>query len=266
MCLICNISRRGFLSFGAAATSALAALPRRSWATVRRRPRIILDPGHGGKDPGTIAPDGYFEKTIALATGLELYHSLHDTGRYDVHMTRMTDIFITLDDRVKIAQAHKADLFMSMHCDHLPEANVRGASIFTLSNKASDKLAAGLAQEENSVDNSANALRGTSPQVADILASLETRATKLNAATFQNDLHNALKNTVPMLPNPERSANFAVLRDPSVPSVLLEMGCLSDPEDERRLRDPARRKVLVARLHGAIEAYFNQTEGYSAVG
>lgn len=222
----------------------------------------MLDPGHGGKDPGTIAPDGYYEKTIALATGLELYHALRDSGRYDVHMTRWTDVFITLDDRVKIAQEHKADLFMSMHCDHLPEANVRGASIFTLSNKASDRLAAGLAQEENSVDNAANAPRGTSPQVADILASLETRATKLNSATFQNDLHSALQNAVPMLPDPERSANFAVLRDPSIPSVLLEMGCLSDPTDERRLRNPEQRRALVAKLRGAIETYFEQTAGY----
>lgn len=222
----------------------------------------MLDPGHGGKDPGTIAPDGYYEKTIVLATGLELYHALRDTGRYDVHMTRQTDIFITLDDRVKIAQEHRSDLFMSMHCDHLPEANVRGASIFTLSNKASDKLAAGLAQEENSLDTSASAPHGASPQVASILASLETRATKINSARFQSDLHSALENDIPMLPNPERSANFAVLRDPSVPSVLLEMGCLSDPVDEHRLRNLEQRRALVIRLREAIETYFNQTTGY----
>lgn len=222
----------------------------------------MLDPGHGGKDPGTIAPDGYYEKTIALATGLELYHALRDSGRYDVHMTRWTDVFITLDDRVKIAQEHKADLFMSMHCDHLPEKNIRGASIFTLSNKASDRLAAGLAQEENSLDNAANTPHGASPQVADILASLETRATKINSATFQADLHNALERSIPMLPDPERSANFAVLRDPSIPSVLLEMGCLSDPIDERRLRNQAQRHILVARLRDAITAYFDQTTGY----
>lgn len=262
MCLICNVSRRGFFTYSLGAAASLTALPRRALAAPRNRPRIVLDPGHGGKDSGTIAPDGYYEKTIALATAQELYHALRDSGLYDVHLTRATDIFITLDDRVRIAQEYRADLFMSMHCDHLPEANIRGASIFTLSNKASDKLAAGLAQEENSVDLSAKAPRGTSPQVADILASLETRATKLNSATFQNDLHNALRRSVPMLPNPERSANFAVLRDPSVPSVLLEMGCLSDPQDERRLRDPARRRVLVAQLQNAIKSYFTPSAGY----
>lgn len=262
MCLICNVSRRGFFKYSFGAAAGLAALPRRALATPRSRPRIVLDPGHGGKDPGTIAPDGYYEKTIALATGLELYHALRDSGRYDVHMTRATDTFITLDDRVKIAQDYKADLFMSMHCDHLPEANIRGASIFTLSNKASDKLSAGLAQEENSVDLSAGAPHGTSPQVADILASLETRATKLNSATFQSDLHNALQRSVPMLPNPERSANFAVLRDPSVPSVLLEMGCLSDKQDEQRLRNLAKRQVLVAQLRSAIESYFSSGSSY----
>lgn len=262
MCLFCNASRRGFLKYSAAAATGLAALPRRSLAATRKRPRIVLDPGHGGKDPGTIAPDGYFEKTIALATGLDLYHALNETGRYDVHMTRWTDTFITLDDRVKIAQDREADLFMSMHCDHLPEADIRGASIFTLSNKASDRLAAGLAQEENSVDNTPGSLRGTSPQVAGILASLETRATKLNSATFQSDLYNALSNNVPLLPNPERSANFAVLRDPSVPSVLLEMGCLSDPRDEHRLRNLEQRRVLVTKLCDAIGTYFTRTSGY----
>lgn len=261
MCLLCNISRRGFVKYSLAAAAGLAAMPRPVFASARHKPTIMLDPGHGGKDSGTIAPDGYYEKTIALTTGLELYHALRDTGRFDVHMTRQSDVFITLEDRVKIAQTHRADLFMSMHCDHLPEANIRGASIFTLSNKASDKLAAGLAQEENSVDN-AKGVRGTSPQVADILASLETRATKINAASFQSDLHNALKTSIPMLPNPERSANFAVLRDPSIPSVLLEMGCLSDSMDEHRLRNPAQRRILVTKLRSAIETYFGQTTGY----
>lgn len=258
MCLICSVSRRGVLRLGLGAAG-LSALPAVAKTSRRRRPVIMLDPGHGGHDPGTIAPDGYFEKTIALATGLELAHALHQTGRFDVHMTRASDVFITLEDRVRLAQAHKADLFMSMHCDHLPEANVSGASIFTLSNKASDKLAAAVAQEENSVDLPQTHTRGVSPQVADILASLETRATKINSATFQSDLANVLRPSIPMLPDPKRSANFAVLRDPSIPSVLLEMGCLSNREDERRLRNLSQRRLLVANLSHAITTYFNQT-------
>lgn len=258
MCLVCQVSRRGMLRLGLGAAG-LSALPQMAKATRRHRPVIMLDPGHGGHDSGTIAPDGYFEKTIALATALDLAHALRETGRFDVHMTRTSDVFITLEDRVTLAQAHKANLFMSMHCDHLPEANVSGASIFTLSNKASDKLAAAVAQEENSVDLPRAAKQGVSPQVADILASLETRATKINSATFQNDLATALRPSIPMLPDPQRSANFAVLRDPSIPSVLLEMGCLSNWEDELRLRNLSQRRVLVANLSHAITAYFNQT-------
>lgn len=258
MCLICHASRRGFFRLGVGAAS-LGALPAIARASLRRRPIIMLDPGHGGHDPGTIASDGYFEKTIALATGLELAQALRETGRFDVHMTRTSDVFITLEDRVRLAQAHKANLFMSMHCDHLPEANVSGASIFTLSNKASDKLAAAVAQEENSVDMPLHATQGVSPQVADILASLETRATKINSATFQTDLANALRPSVPMLPDPKRSANFAVLRDPSIPSVLLEMGCLSNWEDEQRLRNLSQRHRLVANLSHAITSYFQHT-------
>ncbi|MBU6418894.1 MAG: N-acetylmuramoyl-L-alanine amidase [Proteobacteria bacterium] len=235
----------------------MAALPRRSrafWV----KPMIMLDPGHGGHDPGAIAPDGYYEKTITLATALELRHSLIETGRYRVAMTRMSDHFVTLEGRVNLAVEHQADMFLSMHCDHLPEANLSGASIFTLSNKASDKLAAAVAQDENSADAPpSGAPAGVSPQVASILASLETRATKIGSATLASDIASSFSARIPLLPNPERSANFAVLRDPSIPSTLLEMGCLSNAEDERRLRNLEQRRLLVARLTSAIDSYFN---------
>lgn len=255
MCLNCDATRRGFMRLGLGATG-FAALPRRSLAAIQK-PLIMLDPGHGGHDPGTIAPDGYYEKTIALEAGLELHRALLETGRYRVAMTRSTDVFITLENRVNIALEHKADLFLSMHCDHLPDSDLRGASIFTLSNKASDKLAAAVAQDENSADGPSAGPSGVSPQVADILASLETRATKVGSATLAEDIARSLSGSVPMLPDPRRSANFAVLRDPSVPSTLLEMGCLSNAEDERRLRDPRQRRLLVARLTHAIDGYFN---------
>ncbi|MGE4482137.1 N-acetylmuramoyl-L-alanine amidase family protein [Acidocella sp.] len=259
MCLICDASRRGFLRLGLG-TAGLAALPRFACATTRK-PLVMLDPGHGGHDPGTIAPDGYYEKTIALATGLELRQALLATGRYHVAMTRVTDVFISLEERVRIAQEHKADLFLSMHCDHLPEEDLRGASIFTLSDKASDKLAAAVAQDENSADGPGAAASGVSPQVANILASLETRATKVGSATFSQNLAAALSGTTPMLPDPQRSANFAVLRDPSIPSVLLEMGCLSNVEDEQRLRDLKKRHLLVAQLTRAVDSYFTDSAG-----
>ena len=255
MCLNCDATRRGFLRLGLGAAG-LAALPRRTRAA-GLKPLIMLDPGHGGHDPGAIAPDGYYEKTITLATALELRGALLETGRYRVAMTRMTDHFVTLQGRVNLAVEHQADMFLSMHCDHLPESNLRGASIFTLSNKASDKLAAAVAQDENDADGPSGTPAGVSPQVASILASLETRATKIGSATLADDIASAFSARIPLLPDPTRSANFAVLRDPSIPSTLLEMGCLSNADDERRLRNLEQRRLLVARLTDAIGRYFS---------
>ncbi|WP_234730472.1 N-acetylmuramoyl-L-alanine amidase family protein [Acidocella facilis] len=259
MCLICDPTRRDFLRLGLGAAG-LAALSRPARAAMQK-PLIMLDPGHGGHDPGAIAPDGYYEKTITLATALEFHHALLETGRYRVAMTRSSDEFITLEGRVNLALEHKADLFLSMHCDHLPESDLRGASVFTLSNKASDRLAAAVAADENSADGPSAGPSGVSPQVANILASLETRATKIGSATFQNDIASSLAGDIPLLPDPKRSANFAVLRDPSIPSVLLEMGCLSNAEDERRLRDLRQRRQLVAKLTRAVDHYFTGPAG-----
>ncbi|MBU6448752.1 MAG: N-acetylmuramoyl-L-alanine amidase [Rhodospirillales bacterium] len=255
MCLNCDATRRGFLRLGLGAAG-LAALPRRSRAA-GQKPLIMLDPGHGGHDPGAIAPDGFYEKTITLATGLELHQALLETRRYRVAMTRSSDTFISLEGRVNIALEHNADMFLSLHCDHLPEPDLRGASVFTLSNKASDRLAAAVAQDENSADGPTGAPAGVSPQVANILASLETRATKIGSATLADDIASSFSAKIPLLPDPKRSANFAVLRDPSIPSALLEMGCLSNAEDERRLRDLRQRRLLVARLADAIDSYFS---------
>lgn len=221
------------------------------------RPLIMLDPGHGGHDPGAIAPDGVFEKHITLASALELRRALEHTGRYRVAMTRTTDVFIALDDRVSDAMAQNASLFLSLHCDHLPEADLRGASVFTLSNDASDTLAASIAQDENGGAATGNPMAGTSPQVADILASLETRATKIGSQTLAVDLQRSFRGIVPLLPDPKRAANFAVLRDPSTPAALLEMGCLTNPLDETRLRSPDERRKLAQRITLAINSYFD---------
>ncbi len=255
MCVNC-FSRRRFAQFalGLAATGMTGAAPAR--ATIRTLPVVMIDPGHGGHDPGAIAPDGVFEKTITLATGLALRESLFATRRYHVEMTRTRDVFVPLEQRVADAVAAKADLFLSLHCDHLPEANLRGASIFTLSNTASDKLAASIAEDENNAGAASAPMAGVSPQVAGILASLETRATKLGSATFSLDLEKSFMGMIPMLPDPRRSANFAVLRDPSTPSNLLEMGCLTNPLDEARLRNPKQRALLARRITLAINMYF----------
>jgi N-acetylmuramoyl-L-alanine amidase len=249
------------LGLGGAAAAFIAPLARAARPHVAptrpERPLIMLDPGHGGHDPGAIAPDGVYEKDITLASALELRRALLRTGRYHVAMTRVRDIFIPLDDRVSDAVDQKASLFLSMHCDHLPQADLRGASVFTLSNDASDSLAAGLAQDENGPAAANDPLAGASPQVADILASLETRATKIGSQSLALDLQSSFKGIVPLLPDPARAANFAVLRDPSTPAALLEMGCLTNPLDETRLRSAHERHMLAQRIALAINSYFD---------
>jgi len=262
MCGFCQLNRRRFgkvlLALGTAA-AVPAAAPGRAQAA-KKLPLIMIDPGHGGHDPGAIAPDGVFEKNITLASALTLREHLLETGRYQVRMTRESDVFVTLEGRVADAVAANADLFLALHCDHLPTPNLRGASIFTLSGDASDGLAAGLAETQNSADNFGGA-GNVSPQVAAILASLETRATRISSANFAEDIKASFKGTVPLLPDPTRSANFAVLRDPSTPSNLLEMGCLTNPLDEKLLTSPAHRNLMAAKLTSAIGIYFRDYTG-----
>lgn len=266
MCIVCQPGRRRFGKAVLGAALGLAAqrvMPMRAAAATRpARPLIMIDPGHGGHDPGAIAPDGVFEKTITLSSGFALRQSLLATGRYRVRMTRETDVFVTLEGRVADAVAANADLFIALHCDHLPSPNLRGASIFTLSGNASDGLAAKLANDENSADRFGGpGIKGVSPQVAGILASLETRATRVSAATLAEDIKASFGGVVPLLPDPTRSANFAVLRDPSTPSTLLEMGCLTNPLDERLLTSPSHRKLMAERLTSAIDRYFQEFAG-----
>jgi N-acetylmuramoyl-L-alanine amidase len=259
MCGVCSLSRRRFgqALLGLAATA--AARPATARATL---PLVMIDPGHGGYDPGAIAPDGVFEKDITLASGFTLRRALIKTGRYRVLMTRMDDVFVTLEDRVTAAVSARADLFIAMHCDHLPKPDLRGASVFTLSGQASDGLAAGVATEENNADRFAGpGFAGVSPQVAGILASLETRATRIGSATLAQDIQDSFAGVIPLLPDPTRSANFAVLRDPSIPSALLEMGCLTNPLDEALLNNPAHRQVIANRLVDAIDVYFANYAG-----
>jgi N-acetylmuramoyl-L-alanine amidase len=247
------------MALGLAAAS-LAAAPA---LASRKLPLVMIDPGHGGHDPGAIAPDGIYDKDITLASGLALRHALLATGRYRVKMTRTTDVFVTLDGRVAATVSAGAGLFLALHCDHLPRPDMRGASVFTLSNKASDGLAAGIANDENAASAGGHS---TSPQLANILASLETRATRMGSATLAEDIQNSFSGIVPLLPDPHRSANFAVLRDPSTPSTLLEMGCLTNPLDEALLKSPTHRRLMATRLTSAIDAYFADHAGQRVAG
>lgn len=219
-------------------------------------PMVMLDPGHGGKDPGAIGVSGTYEKHIALATALELRHLLERSGRYRVAMTRAKDHFIPLEDRVSIAQEHGAALFVSMHADSLRDHSVRGASVYTLSNKASDAQTAELAASENSADRFAPPGQRVSPEVARILASLVRRETRIDSARLARKVVGSLDDAVPMLDNPDRHAGFVVLKSADIPSILVEMGFMSNPRDEAQLRRPHHRLVVAQAMRHAVDAYF----------
>ena len=219
-------------------------------------PLVMLDPGHGGKDPGAIGFSGTYEKQVSLAAAFELKRQLEAQGRYRVALTRTRDAFIPLDERVAKAQAHGAALFVSMHADALSDHTVRGASVYTLADTASDAQTAALAQRENSADRAAGAGFNASPEVARILASLVRRETRIGSSRLARNLVGSLDNDLRMLPNPERHAGFVVLKAADIPSVLVEMGFMSNPADEAELRRPQHRMRVAAAMKRAVDAYF----------
>lgn len=223
----------------------------------RRKPLVVmLDPGHGGKDPGAIGVSGTYEKHIALATALELKRQLDAAGLYRAELTRSRDVFIPLEDRVARARAKGAALFVSIHADAVPDHSVRGASVYTLGT-ASDAQTAALARRENSADRFGGIpWRDTPPEVAKILGSLIRREARTGSVRISRTLVGHLDRDLPMLPNPARHANFVVLTAADVPSVLVEMGFMSNAKDEAALRRPDHRKVVAGAMKRAIDGYF----------
>lgn len=218
---------------------------------------IVLDPGHGGKDPGAIGYSGVYEKNITLAMGKELKEMLEKSGKYKVYLTRSTDIFIPLRDRVKIARKHNADLFMSIHADSTTNRSAKGLSVYTLSETASDKEAAALAERENKADVIAGLnLVEHSREVSDILINLAQRESMNRSSEFASFMVQEMKNSVQLVDNTHRFAGFAVLKAPDVPSVLLEMGYLSNSQEERLLKQQTYRKKLSAATVRAVDRYF----------
>ncbi|WP_243443978.1 N-acetylmuramoyl-L-alanine amidase family protein [Asaia prunellae] len=221
------------------------------------RPVIMLDPGHGGKDPGAIGVSGTYEKHIAAAAARELYHQIKAAGRYDVVMTRADDHFIPLEGRVDLAHRHKAQLFISMHADALHDPAVRGASVYTLSNGASDAQTASLAQTENSADRFAGpAFHGMSSEVQNILASLVHEETRRGSAHMAASVVSAFQPRIGLLHHPARHAAFVVLKSADIPSVLVEMGFMSNRHDEAALRQAAYRQQVAGAMSAAIDRYF----------
>lgn len=221
------------------------------------RPVVVLDPGHGGVDPGTIGAGGTYEKTVVLRVAKDIRQRLEATGRYQVVMTRNRDVFVRLHDRVKIARQAGADLFLSIHADAINQRKVRGATVYTLSETASDAEAEALAAKENKADVIAGVdLAIHNDDVANILIDLAQRDTMNRSAQFATILVPSLKRTVRVRAKPHRSAGFRVLKAPDVPSVLIELGYLSNREDEKLLNSQAGRTAMAKAITAAVSRYF----------
>ena len=230
-----------------------------------KRPVIVIDPGHGGVDNGTQAGGGdIMEKNLVLGFGLALRDRMEKSGKYRVVMTRTDDTFIPLADRVKIARNEGASLFVSIHADALPrgEGDAQGATIYTLADKASDAEAQRLADAENKSDAIGGVNLADEPsEVADILIDLVQRETRTFSNRFARTLMGEMKNTVRMHKHPLKSAGFRVLKAPDVPSVLVELGYVSNKGDLEHLVSENWRNKTVGSMAQAIDAFFAKEAG-----
>jgi N-acetylmuramoyl-L-alanine amidase len=224
------------------------------------RPLVVLDPGHGGIDTGTKSPAGDMEKDIVLDFAKRLRERIEKAGKYRVLMTRSDDTFVPLPDRVKIARDAGATLFVSIHADSLPkkEGDAAGATIYTLSETATDPEAARLAEQENRADVIAGVdLKDEPDDVAGILLDLAQRETKTFSVQFAHTLVGDLKETTRLYKIPMKSAGFRVLRDPDVPSVLVELGYVSNKQDLASLMSDSWRNRNADSVAKAIDEYLS---------
>jgi N-acetylmuramoyl-L-alanine amidase len=229
--------------------------------TTDSRPVVVIDPGHGGIDNGTQAPSGESEKTLVLNFALALRDRIEKSGKYRVVMTRSDDTFIPLGDRVKIARNNTAALFVSIHADALPkkEGDAQGATIYTLSDKASDAEAEKLAEAENKADAIAGVNLTEEPaDVADILIELTQRETRTFSNRFARMLANDMKNVARMHKHPLKSAGFRVLKAHDVPSVLVELGYVSNKDDLQQLVSENWRSRTVGSVAQAVDNFLGK--------
>lgn len=216
---------------------------------------IVIDAGHGGFDTGAIGVSGVEEKNVTLAFAKALKAAL-DEKNFKVVLTRDDDTFLRLGERVQLARSHSANLFISIHADsiHLPE--IRGATVYTLSDKASDSLAKAVADNENKSDLLGDLPPDEPPEVADILIDLTRRETDGFSSQFAEGVISSLnEGKIRVINNPHRYAGFMVLKAPDIPSVLIELGYLSNPDDEKLITDLAWRHNMVHMISNAIEKY-----------
>ncbi|WP_317279134.1 N-acetylmuramoyl-L-alanine amidase [Kordiimonas aquimaris] len=230
------------------------ASPRRRAAGKRV---IVLDPGHGGPDPGNLGVIGVHEKVITLKIARAIRDELNKTGRYEVHLTRDRDIFHKVRERFRIARRHKADLFISIHADSIQNPKVNGGSVYNLSENASDKEAERLAARENKSDLIAGLdLDATDDTLTGILIDLAQRETLNYSAQFAEILVSEMRTDVPMLRRAHRFANLGMLKAPDVPSVLLEAGYLTNKTNARFLNSKNGQRRIAQAVRRAIDRYF----------
>lgn len=259
--LVLDVSTQGFnLPSGNVSTKATTT------NNARRQKIVVLDPGHGGKDPGAIGRSfKTYEKNITLSMGQELKKQLESKG-FKVYMTRSTDIFIPLRKRVDIARSYHADLFISLHADSTVNRKAQGLSIYTLSENASDKEAAALAERENKADIiDGMDFSDNSPEINDVLISLSQNDSRNKSSKFAGYVVDDIKKQVTLVSNAHKFAGFAVLKAPDIPSVLLEMGYLSNYTEEKYLRQPNYRKKIAESITRAVVKYFKDPEIASSI-
>ena len=231
------------------------------------RPVIVIDAGHGGIDPGAVGAANLLEKNLVLTVAKKVQEQLEKSGRYEIVMTRVGDVFVSLNDRLAISRKAQSDLFISIHADSIEETfaqSIKGATIYTLSERASDAEARAIAEKENASDLIAGldvASGEDNTDVKNILIDLMKRETANFSADFSRTLVRSLKSNVALSRDPQRSAAFKVLRQTHAPSVLVELGYVSNPEESRQMQSAAWQDKVATSIATAVHAYFDQRAG-----
>jgi len=256
-----NVERDAAASANREAANAQSTPAGGSELPIATRPLVVIDPGHGGIDGGAEAPDGVQEKDIVLAFALKLQQLLVASGRFDVALTREDDRYLRLEERVALARANKANLFISIHADSFQQPEIRGASVYTRDENATDVLDKVLADNENKSDVIAGfAMPQMAPEVVDILVDLMRREMRVQSFLAAQSIVHQLEPSVALRRFPVRQADFFVLQAPDVPSVLIELGFLSNARDMANLVETDWQNRTAEAIARGISTYFDSLE------